>query len=71
MPSGQSSREILAREQFAGALEQQEQHLEGLRVELDADALAAKLSGGGVGFKGSEAIAPGWRWVGHVDDQCS
>ena len=52
--------DFLARQQLAGPLQEQQEHLEGLRVQLDADALPAQLSGGGVCFKGSEAIAPGW-----------
>ena len=58
--------DLLAGEEFAGAAEEQAEDLEGLRVELDADALAAELAGGGVGFKGAEAVAPGWGWGGHL-----
>ena len=52
--------DLFAGEELAGPFEEQKQDLEGLRVELDADALAAKLAGGGVGFECAEAIAPGW-----------
>ena len=40
-----------AGEDLAGALEQHGEDLEGLRVELDAEALAAEFSGGHVGSK--------------------
>ena len=59
--------DFFAGEEFAGAVEEQAEDLEGLGVELEADALAAELAGGGVGFEGSEAIARvGWLWAGHV-----
>jgi hypothetical protein len=58
--------DFLSREKPAGPLEEQQEHLEGLRVQLDEDALPAQLSGGRVCFKCSEAIAPGWLWVCHV-----
>ena len=50
----------------AGAVEEQAEDLEGLGVELDADALLAELSGGGVGFEDSEAIALRWGLWWHV-----
>ena len=37
-----------------------------LGVELDADALFAELSGGGVGFEDSETVALRWRLWWHV-----
>ena len=58
--------DFLAGEQLAGPVQQQQKHLKGLRIQLDADALPAQLSGGGVGFECSEAIAPGWLRVCHV-----
>lgn len=60
------ARDLLAGEEFAGAVEQQAEYLEGLCIELDADALAAELASGCVGFECSKAIAPRWLWVGHV-----
>ncbi len=72
MPSGQSSREISSRvRRVAGPLEEQAEDLEGLGVELDADALVAELSGGGVGFEDSEAIALRWGVGRHVLGQCT
>src|SRR5271165_5129335 len=57
---------LFSREQLAGPVHEQQKHLEGLGVELDAEPLAAKLPGGSVGFKCSEAIARCWLWAGHV-----
>ena len=37
----------------------------GCAFNLIAYALPAKLAGGSVCFKCSEAIAPGWGWIGH------
>jgi hypothetical protein len=59
--------DLVASEELAGALEEHAEKLEGLGVEAEADALAAELAGGGVGFEGSEAIAAvGWLRAGHV-----
>jgi hypothetical protein len=67
IPSGHNSLEIcLSREHLTRSLQQHDQHLEGLRVQLDADSLFAKLSRGSVCFKYSEAIALGWPWFHHV-----
>lgn len=53
--------DLVAGEQLAGAIEKHAENLEGLGVEAEADALAAELAGGGIGFEGSEAIAArGW-----------
>ena len=49
--------DLLAGEKLAGTVEKHAQNLEGLGVEAEADALAAELAGGSVGFEGSEAIA--------------
>ena len=49
--------DFFAGEEGSGLLEEHAEDLEGLGVELDADALLAELSGGSVGFKDSEAIA--------------
>ncbi len=51
---------FIAGEDFVGSLEQHQQDLEGLDVELDADALLAQLAGGGVGLEDAEAIALRW-----------
>ena len=58
--------DLFAGEEVAGPLEEQAEDLEGLGVELDADALLAELSGGGVGFEDSEAIALRWGLRRHV-----
>src|ERR1039458_7612140 len=55
---------------FAGPLQQQAEHLEGLGVQPDANALPAKFSGGCVCLEGAEAIAPRWPWVRHPS-QCT
>jgi hypothetical protein len=57
---------LVAGEEFAGAIEEQAEDLERLGVEAEAYALAAELAGGGVGLEGSEAVAAGWCWTGHV-----
>ncbi len=57
--------DLFAGEELAGVREEEGEDLEGLGVDLDADALAAQLAGGGVGLEGSEAVAPGWAGVGH------
>ena len=62
----QLSGDFLSSQQFAGPLQKHDQHLEGLRVQLDADSLPAKLARDSVCFKCSEAIAPGWHGVRHV-----
>jgi len=49
--------DFFTREQLAGPVEEHEEHLEGLGIQLNAQALAAKLSRGGVHLKDSEAIA--------------
>jgi hypothetical protein len=48
------------------AFEKHEEHLERLRMQLDADPLPAKLSMDGIRFKYSEAIATSWLWVRHI-----
>ena len=58
--------DFFAGEQLARPSQQHAAAPEGLRVQLDADALPAKLSRGSVGFKCSEAIAQGWLWVCHA-----
>jgi len=63
--------DLFAGEEFAGVGEEEGEDLEGLRVELDADALAAELAGGGVGLEGAEAVAPGGGGVGHGEVECS
>jgi hypothetical protein len=60
------ARDLLARQQLAGPVYQHQEHLERLGIELDANALAAKLTRSGVCFKCSEAIAPRWPWVRHL-----
>lgn len=57
--------DLVAGEDLSGAGEEEDERLEGLRVELDADAGAAEFAGGGVGLEGAETEAPGWGWVGH------
>jgi len=62
--------DLIASEELAGALEEHAENLKGLGVEAEADALAAELAGGGIGFEGSEAIAAvGWLWAGHVSSR--
>jgi len=61
--------DLVAGEDLAGALEEQKEKLEGLGVELEAEALAAQLAGGGVGFEGSKAITPWWLRIGHGSRQ--
>ena len=51
--------DFLARKKLAGPVEQHEEHLEGLGVQLDAQALTAKFSRGGIHLKDSEAITRG------------
>lgn len=66
--------DLVAGEEFAGAVEEETQNLEGLGVEAEANALAAELAGGGVGFVGSEAVATrgGCIGIGHLlGDKCS
>ena len=58
--------DLVAGEEFAGAIEEQAEDLERLGVEAKADALAAEFAGGDVGLEGSEAIAAGWCRAGHV-----
>jgi hypothetical protein len=58
--------DLVAGEKLAGAIEEQAEDLERLGVEAKADALAAEFAGGDVGLEGSEAIAAGWCWAGHV-----
>ena len=43
--------DFFAGEQLAGPVEQHQEYLEGLGVELDAETLPAKFSGGGVCFE--------------------
>ena len=50
-------RDFFASKDFAGALEEHEEDLEGLGVELDPDSLLAKFSGGRVRLEDSKAIA--------------
>ena len=57
---------LFARKKLAGPVEEHQKHLEGLGVQLDAQALAAKLSRGGVYLKDSEAIARGGLRAGAV-----
>jgi hypothetical protein len=52
--------DFFSRQQLAGSIQEHDEHLEGLGVQLDADALSAKLTQGGVSFKYSEAVMPGW-----------
>src|SRR5207302_1783729 len=54
--------DLLARDQFSWPLQQHEQYLEWLRVQLDPQSLAAKLSGCSVRLKRTEAITWGWPW---------
>jgi hypothetical protein len=61
----QFARDFFASEQLSGTLNEQQKHLEGLRIQLDEDALPAKFTCGGVCLKRTEAIAPGWLWFGH------
>jgi hypothetical protein len=63
--------DFLACEQSAGAVEEQEEYLEGLGVELDADSLAAELAGDAVCLKSSEAIAARWEGVRHGWLKCT
>jgi hypothetical protein len=57
---------LLACEELTWAVHEQQEHLEWLRIQLDAEALPAKLARVSVCFECSEAIAPGWPCVGHV-----
>jgi hypothetical protein len=52
--------DLLARQHFAGPLQEHTEHLKGLGIQPDSNPLPAKLSGGSVHFKRSEAKAPGW-----------
>jgi hypothetical protein len=63
-PEGAS--DLLACQELAGPGQEHEEHLEGLCVEFDADALSAKFAEGAVRFEYSEAETPGWLWVGHI-----
>jgi len=58
-------RDFFSRDQLSGTFEEHGEDLEGLPVHLDADALAPQLSGGSVGFKDAETIAPGWLKFSH------
>jgi hypothetical protein len=50
--------QFVARKHFAGALEQENQDLERLIWQAQADASFAKFTGSGVRFKNAEAKAP-------------
>jgi hypothetical protein len=63
--------DFFAGEKLAGARKEEAENLEGLGVELDTDALAAELAGGGIGLECAEAIASGWGWGGHGQVECS
>ena len=58
--------DFFASKKLAGMAQEHQEHLKRLRVQLDAHTLLAKLTGGGVRFKCSEAITQGWLWVCHV-----
>ncbi len=58
--------DFVAGEELAGAVQEQTEDLKRLRVEAEADALAAELAGGGIGFECAETIAARWVWVLHV-----
>ncbi len=53
------ARDLVAGEQLSGPLEQHGEYLEGLGVELDANALLAQFARGRVCFKYTKAVAPG------------
>ncbi len=61
--------DLFSGEEFAWPLQEHEEDLEGLGVQLDADALTAEFAQWCVCFKYSEAVAPVWLWVGHVSCQ--
>ncbi len=63
--------DFLAGEEVAGPVEEQEQDLEGLSVELDADSLAAELAGDAVCLKSGEAVAASWDGLGHGWLKCT
>ena len=59
------ARNLFSREQLTRVLQQQKQYLKGLRVQPDANALAAQLPGRGVCLVDSEAISPDWLNLWH------
>ena len=62
---------LFAGHQFAGPVQQHHQHLEGLRVQLDADAVFAQLSRGFVEFERAKAKHAGLRfWAASGTIQC-
>jgi hypothetical protein len=58
--------QFLPRDDFTGMLEEHGQNLEWLFLKPDFDAIAAKLTGAQVGFKGSEADNVMDRIFGHL-----
>ena len=61
--------DLFAGEDVGGALEEEGEDLQGLGVELDAEAAAAEFAFGGVEFEDAEAVERGWRLVGHEVNQ--
>jgi hypothetical protein len=49
--------DFVSGQELAGSVEQEAENLKGLRVEPEANALAAKFASGGIGFECAEAVA--------------
>lgn len=58
--------DLFASEELAGPLQKHEEHLEGLGVQLNADALPTEFAESGICFEYSEAVASGWLIVEHI-----